>query len=297
MKKLLGMITGLLMGSVAMAQVQSAQFTDQEIQAHRQNIDIITETASSCLTEVYEDHVEFYKKWKISKYYGNRKPEHQTAEGLRGQLEKYNAPASLISEMEPISCIGLTVKCLSRGFDKAGMQSTWGKIQKVLAVNNKFLGTDLQNMLQQLGWKILYWNPSPESNQAWDLEDQALTPLAKGKSWMPVWGGHAYRYNTVMKKQNYIGLHVDDAKTLVGYNTTIPEAFKQVPFFVGTAHAGYHVFPGKFGQVIEAHSMRTINAFENLEVSDFNPLGPGGGPRWTRTEKYRSGVIAIPPTK
>ncbi|MNL19628.1 hypothetical protein D3C87_1408400 [compost metagenome] len=114
---------------------------------------------------------------------------------------------------------------------------------------------------------------------------------------MSVWGGHAYRYSLVMKKQNYYGLHVDDAQTLVGFDTTIPESFKKVPFFVGTAHAGYHVFPGKHGDVIEAHSMRTLNSIDNLQVSDFNPLATGGGPRWTRTEKYRSGVIAIPPTK
>lgn len=297
MKAVFGVIAGIMMSSMAFAQVQKAQFTAEEIQAHKQNINIITDTAAACLSEVYEDHLEFYNKWHVSKYFGNRKPEHQTTTGLKNELAKYGAPTSLVSELTPISCIGLTVKCLGRGFKQAGQEATWQKIQNILAIDNKFLGTDLQNMLAQLGWKILYWNPNPENNKAWDLDDQELTPMAPGKTWMPVWGGHAYRYATVMKSANYYGIHVDDAQTLVGFKSTQPEAFKQVPFFVGTAHAGYHVFPGKFGEVIEAHSMRTLNSIDNLQVSEFNPLGSGGGPRWTRTEKYRSGLIAIPPTK
>jgi hypothetical protein len=63
---------------------------------------------------------------------------------------------------------------------------------------------------------------------------------------------------------------------------------------VGIAHAGYHVFPGRKGDVIEAHSMRNIAARDNIEFSEFNPLATGGGPRWTNSEKYRSGLIVVP---
>ena len=109
-----------------------------------------------------------------------------------------------------------------------------------------------------------------------------------------VWGGHALRYASAKNKATYYDLHVDDADKLVGFVKSPPAAFKQVPFFVGTAHVGYHVFPGRKGDVIEAHSMRAMNAKDNMEVSQFNPLGPGGGPRWTNSEKYRSGLIAVP---
>lgn len=112
-----------------------------------------------------------------------------------------------------------------------------------------------------------------------------------------MWGGHAYRYSQVLKKREYYGIPIDDLETLVGYQTAIPETFKAQSFFVGTAHAGYHVFPGYNGKVIEAHSMRKLNSFEKLEISPFNPLATGGGPRWTRTEQYRSGVIVIPPSR
>ena len=207
-----------------------------------------------------------------------------------------------MKELEPISCIGLTLKCLGEGFKAAGQEKTWEKIFAKLAVNNNFYGTDLQTMLRDLGWKTMYWNPDPSQNATWDAEDIRLNPLKQvpskpKKIWMAVWGGHTLRYADVQKIGKYYGIPIDDKSTLVGFKRTQPAAFKAHPFFVGTAHAGYHVFPGRHGQIIEAHSMRELNAFDNLEVSEFNPLGTGGGPRWTKSEKYRSGVIAVPPTR
>lgn len=277
------------------ALADTPMFTPDEIQKHQDNIKVITATAAKCLSDTYAEHVAFFKKWNVSKFYGSRKKEYFTEAQRRAALRQYGAPESLVSELESTSCIGLTMKCLAQGFKATGTEKTWAKIYAKLAIDQNFYGTDLQIMLSQLGWKILYWNPDPSQNAAWDRDDLALNPLKPGKKWNPVWGGHAYRYAQVLKNRSYYGIPVDDANLLVGFKTTLPQEFLQVPFFVGTAHAGYHVFPGKMGKVIEAHSMRNLNAFDNLEVSMFNPLETGGGPRWTRTEKYRSGVIAIPP--
>lgn len=278
--------------------VSSAQmFSSSEVQAHKARIDIITGTAAKCLETTYQDHVDFFRRWGVSRYYGDRKPEYQTVEGRRAALARYGAPVSLVSELEGISCIGLTLRCLGEGFAAAEMQTTWNKIYAKLAEGRKFYGTDLQSMLRELGWKVLYWNPNLSKNEAWDAEDKALNPLKPGQTWNPVWGGHAYRYLMVQRKGEYYGVRVDDATSLVNFGDRVPEALKRYPFFVGTAHAGYHVFPGFNAKVIEAHSMRNLNAFDNLEVSWFNPLGTGGGPRWTRTEKYRSGLIAVPPSR
>ena len=289
---------GIALGTLLLPlQVWAQMFTADEVRLHGQRIDIITETASSCLEETYADHVDFYQKYGVSKYYGDRKPEYRTEEGRKQALQKYGAPASLSSELEGISCIGLTMKCLGEGFEKAGQLSTWNKIYKQLSIDKKFYGTDLQKMLRELGWTSLYWNPNPSRNADWDLEDQKINPLKPGKVWNPVWGGHAYRYAQVLRKSEYYEVKVDDKTSLVGFGDQTPAYLKKVPFFVGTAHAGYHVFPGYSGKVIEAHSMRNLNAFDNLEVSAFNPLGTGGGPRWTKTEKYRSGLIVVPPPR
>jgi len=208
---------------------------------------------------------------------------------------------NIASQQEPTACILLTMQALEYGFYEAGMTATWQKIHNQLAIENKFLGTDLQIMLQQLGWKIYYWNPDPSQNKIWDAEDEELHPLKPGRVWNPVWGGHAIRYSNIRNKQDELGRGiydlygpgVDDFKTLVGFGTKTPEALKAAPFFVGIAHAGYHVFPGRYGEVIEAHSKRKVDDVDNVEFSQFNPMG-GGGPKWTELEKYRSGLIAVP---
>jgi hypothetical protein len=275
-------------------QAQLASFSSQEIQAHTRLRLEIAKTAAECLDWHYNDHIEFFNQHGISKYYGNRRKDYATRDGLISALRKYGKPTSLVQYLEPISCIGLSMKCLKAGFEQVGMGATWDKIYSELAINNNFYGTDLQRNLINLGWKSYFWNPQPENNEMWDLEDQKISPVKEGKKWNAVWGGHQFRYNQVMNKGVYYNVPIHDRESLVGFGDQQPEFFKNIPFFVGIAHAGYHVFPGRYGDVIEAHSMRDLNSRDNLEFSQFNPLATGGGPRWTKTEKYRSGVIVVP---
>jgi hypothetical protein len=278
----------------AMAKIPTKMFSDDERQRHADNLDLITTTAAKYLDDIYADHVSFYNKWGVSKYYGNRRRDYATKAGRIKALESYGKPTHLADVQVGTACILLAMQSIERGLAATGMSATWKKIYDVLKIDKAFYGTDLQVMLRQLGWKIYYWNPSPEKNAEWDAEDRALSPPPAGKKWNPVWGGHAARYESATKRGLYSGKPVDNAKALVGFGTKPSAAFRKVPFFVGTAHDGYHVFPGRRGDVIEAHSMRDLDAADNLEVSRFNPLGPGGGPRWTRREKYRSGLIAVP---
>jgi len=288
-------LTGLMMcGSPAFA-ASDVALTPQEIRLHGQRAGVIAQTASQCLDRTYQTHLTFYKKWGVSKYYGGRRPDYATREGRIQALLNAGRPAALESQLESISCIGLTMRCLEEGFAAAGLKSTWVKIYNRLAVNNAFYGTDLQKMLRKLGWKSYYWNPDPSQNESWDAEDRRLNPLPEGRVWNPVWGGHAARYRSVMTKSDYYGIPIDNATDLVGFGDRSPAFLANVPFFVGTAHSGYHVFPGRRGTVIEAHSMRNLTSKDNLETSPFAPLAPGGGPRWTRSERYRSGVILVPP--
>lgn len=274
-----------------------ATFTKDEIAEHQKNISTITETTADCLDAVYDDHLDFFQEWGISKYYGDRNPQYATKNGRLKALAYYKKPSYLINYLEPMSCIGLAMRCLRQGFSAAGMDATWDKIYASLKVGNKLYGTDLQKNLIKLGWISYYWNPYPENNAAWDAEDQKLNPLKPGTKWNPVWGGHAFRYNQAVNKGYYyeVDLIVHDAVSLVGFKDVQPAFFKDIPVFIGVAHAGYHVFPGRFGEVIEAHSVRALNAKDNLEFSQFNPLMMGGGPKWTNTERYRSGVVVVPP--
>jgi hypothetical protein len=279
---------------VMVSSVPKNMFTAAEISKHRSTIDTFTDAAADFLDWVYADHKAFFNKWGVSKYYGNRKPEHRTYESRVQQLKKFGKPTFLADQQVATACILLAMQAMERGFNATGMAPTWKKIHNQLKVDQKFYGTDLQIMLQQLGWKIYYWNPDPSMNAQWDAEDQALTPLKPGRKWMPVWGGHELRYASAKNQGVYYDAKVDNSSALVGFKKVQPPTFKNVPIFVGIAHAGYHVFPGRRGDVIEAHSMRQMTAEDNIEVAPFNPLAPGGAPRWTNTEKYRSGLIAVP---
>jgi hypothetical protein len=274
--------------------VPKSMFTSAEIKKHRDSIDVFTDAAADFLDWVYDDHLKFYAKWGVSKYYGNRKPEHKTRELRIKQLKKFGKPEFLVDQQVATACILLAMQACERGFNATGMPNTWKKINNQLTIDQKFFGTDLQLMLQQLGWKLYFWNPDPSQNAKWDAEDQALNPLQAGRKWMPVWGGHSLRTASAKNKATYYDAHVDNAADLVGFGNVQPANFKNVPFFVGIAHAGYHVFPGRRGDVVEAHSMRLMTAKDNIEVAPFNPLGAGGAPRWTNSEKYRSGLIAVP---
>lgn len=227
--------------------------------------------------------------------------------------------------MQNISCVDMSRRCLEAGFNAAGMHDTFEKIDQVVLAH-QVSGTEIQKGLSDLGWKVLYFNPDPTQNAAWDKDDQTINPLPttlkpgedKLPKWMGSWGGHQMAWSAgclpngrlapgrktggVLCSDEYelgaeVPIPVDDKRLLVGFRTTVPEEFKKIPYFVGTAHGGYHVFPGYYGNIIEAHSVRAMSSIDNLQMSEFNPLDQerNGGPRWTDIEHYRSGVIVVPP--
>jgi len=321
----LGFTLSLLLASpAAFAGASPVSFTEQEIADNVTNAALISETSAACLNRTWAEHNDFFNKRKYSKFYGSRNPKYKTQEGRKAALLKLlpelakkvrKGDAAAIAELdmrerelETTSCVGLAIKCLGQGFKAANMNETWSKIMTWVGRSGEdgvplFYGTDLQKALVDLGWKSLYWNPDLSQNDTWDELERAFNPLQEGKVWNPVWGGHTERWNSVLKRKNYFGIPVHDIRTLVNFGINSGSDFKKPPFFVGTAHAGYHVFPGFNGNVIEAHSMRDMSSRSNMEVGPFNPLyqpingvdNGNGAPRWTRSEHYRSGVIVVPP--
>ena len=273
------------------------EFSDDEKRLHASRIDVLTETAANCLERKYENHINFHKRWGVSLYYGNRKYtkgwDRRYANGrwltpIKPELQSKGLDPDLEKNLLSISCVDLALTCLEEGFEEAGLESQWRKVRAF--VPNK-IGNRLQHALQALGWTMMYWNPDPSKNDVWDLDDRTVAP----KNPLNVWGNHAAHYRAVMSRNTYLYNIVDDKTSLVGFKSTFPSVMENFPFAVGTAHAGYHVFPMSYGEVIEAHSTRSLFSIENLEYSVFNPLAYGGGPRWTGTEKYRSGLIVVPP--
>lgn len=279
-------------------------FTQEEVQRHQNGLQTIIEDSANCLKRYYADHEQFFYANGVSKYYGSRKwvkgeksvktntglTLQPIAPALRAKGYSENKVQALQQQMTHISCVELTMFCLKEGFENARQGDLWDRIAKYTKLNG-VSGMAIQEGLQKLGWKNVYWNPDPSKNEIWDDRDKSLNPTNKLK----YWGQHEASYNSVMNRNTYLWSRVDDKTTLVGFGTRVPSAFTRIPFFVGVAHFGYHVFPGTYGEVIEAHSTRSLFALDNLEFSPFNPLENGGGPRWTSSEEYRSGMMTVPP--
>ena len=262
-------------------------FTADERAAHQRHIGTITKVARRFLDDIWDTHTAFYRKHRVSKFYGDRNTSLDSRSERIAALQAAGAPTSLVDELQPTSCVGLTLNALQNGFRAPRdprLDSAWTKILTYVRANH-LDGSALLDALQKLGWKIYYWNPSPRDNQRWDAEDGNR----RSRGW------HAYRFLTVNRSNTYYFNKVDDKSLFVNFGTTVPRELRSVPFFVGVAHTGYHVFPGFYGDVIEAHSTRRLDSVHNLEKNPFNPLASGGAPRWTPSEKYRSGLLGFPP--
>ncbi len=262
-------------------------------------------------------HPQKFQDWQKRKP-GHRLAERVQDEAMTSRRDWSGKRPNTNKKLQNISCIDMTRRCLRIAFEKVGMLSTFNKIDDEV-VKNGVSGVVLQKALIDLGWKSFYWNPDTSQNASWDEEEKKIAPPDEGKSWNGKWGAHAYRWSRncnpdgtlrnpgksggVLCTNEYnVGreapVPIDDKDLLVNFRMKPPESFKKVPFWIGVGHAGYHVFPGfQGGKIIEAHSQRPLRSHYNLEVSVFNPLDQGnkGGPRWTRSERYRSGVIVVPP--
>jgi hypothetical protein len=307
--KILSVLTSVLFICSAQAAYNgSVSFSSQEVANHAANTPRLLSVAKVCLEEYQTKHINFYRsncirlsngKTKcLSKYFGDRRftkkrveyrADGQRLSSLAGELRKHGFNASLINQMESTSCVGMAIQCLRRGFAATNQMTQWNKIAKFYR-RNGVGGTSIQFALAKLGWRTFYWNPETtrtidSETKKWDVQEANW----QSKGW------HNYRYKSVMNKNRYWFNYIDDKYTMVGFEDGTPQILYSVPFWVGTAHTGYHVFPGTYERVIEAHSTKGITDVNNMEFSQFAPMKQGGGPRWTATQKYRSGMIVLPP--
>ena len=265
----------------------SISFTEEQRTAHGQAIQPLLKTAATCLEGDLSRHLSFYNAHGFSPFYGDRSQFGRLSHaGKRQFLQRMGVSGKLLDKMEPTSCVGLLLKCLGKGFAAAKQGMVGQRIREYTLLNNAD-GTALQEALQKLGWKLHYWNPDVRMNATWDRREKAKDPGNRER----FWGYHEYNWHLASKRGLYGFTRLDDARLLVNFGDKVPEALKTVPFWVGTAHGGYHVFPGMGGRVVEAHSTRRLTDIKTLQADPFNPLN-GEAPT---DGMYFSGVIALPP--
>lgn len=266
----------------------SLSFSQIQITTHLENISQLTSEASLCLKEHLNYEEKFFGQYGISPYFGeNSDYSKMTNKERVSFLKSKQLDAKIIDQLKGISCVGLVLKCLESGFRVTQQENTYQIIYKFISAND-LDGSALQFALSKLGWKTFYWNPKPSQNKLWDFEEKVLN-FTNNKNFR---GFHFENYQTILTKKKYFMNEVDDITTLVNFGKNEPDYLKSMPFFIGTAHMGYHVFSGSYGTVIEGHSGRSISDKNTIESAPFNPLSSDGAP----SGKYRSGIISIPPS-
>jgi hypothetical protein len=290
--RLLAVLLVALTGSSAHAGYSGElYFSEDDKSRHLEGLDTIQSVAAQCLQDDLNYHWSFYKQYGVSPFYGDRgtfaKNPGSRRSYLRNNTRLTEAQISMyLKKMQPTSCVGLVLKCLGKGFKAAGQEDLWARL-KSHTVRNDVSGGALQEGLQRLGWRLVYWNPDVRKNYTWDNWERVNKPTNPQN----IWGYHASNWAVVKGTRRYLYNRVDDISSLVNFGNQVPPAIRDVPFFVGVAHAGYHVFPGSYGQIIEGHSTRPLTDRQTLETSPFSPLEDNGGPRGI----FRSGLIAVPP--
>ncbi len=308
----------LALASSSFAFRGSISFNEAEVRQHQAALPVIMNVAAKCLQQDLDRHQLFIHRYGVSAFYGENArfakvigvdefgqatKRSTTDDEKRQQLRERGLPEYLVQQlvpvhacrsssdcpmkMQPSSCIGLALKCLQRGFASAGQSGTWARLRQFTREND-VTGESLLYALRFLGWRTVYWNPDTSKARQWDLSEQKRYPGNPQR----IWGKHVQTLASVMSRQIYSGVEVDDITSAVNFGRSSPEVFRRVPFYVGIAHQGYHVFPGSYGRIIEAHSTREINDPDEVQTSVFSPLAEGGGPRGG---PYKSGIVAIPP--
>lgn len=181
-----------------------------------------------------------------------------------GDHSTYKPPPG--ASLTKSSCVVWAMECAEYAFDKVGMSAQWDAIAKITR-RNQLKGTILIGELIKKNWTGIYWNP--------DTTDKADD------------GEHSYSNYIAKTKKTYYGVRVQDR--IVDYRRSTPDLtgiakLKKVPFWIGCAGGGRHVFCGTGGNVSEFHwdyPATDPNAMELKELQHY---------------VWMSGIIAVPPT-
>jgi len=180
-----------------------------------------------------------------------------------GDHSTYRPPAG--ASLTESSCVVWAMECAEYAYDKIGQGRTWDAVARVARLN-QLKGTVLIAELIKLGWTGIYWNPDTT-----DTSDDE----------------HSYSYHVAKTQKTYYKLKVSDyvidyrrtPKNMTGINK-----LDRVPFWVGCARGGTHVFCGTGANVSEFHwdyPATNPKAMELVALKDY---------------AWMSGIIAVPRT-
>lgn len=180
-----------------------------------------------------------------------------------GDHSSYSPPAG--AALTKSSCVVWAMECAEYAFDKVGKGSIWDGVARITR-RNQLKGTFLIQALIAKGWTGIYWNP--------DVTDKSDSE-------------HSYSAHVARTKGTYYKLPVKDM--VVDYrrkpeNLTGLNKLDKVPFWVGCARGGMHVFCGTGANVSEFHWESPATDPKAMELVALKEY------------EWMSGIIAVPPT-
>lgn len=254
-------------------------FTASEIALHKNRVSEAAKHARDCVRSALAYQEEFSKvpeHFGFSPYYGanNKQDLLEIISSISPALSQRET-SRLSKRMIPVSCVGVTLKCLEKGFVEAGLGAIWTKIHRFRCAN-KTRGIAVQYALRQLGWKTVYWNNGVQPSRN----------LKRGVN------GFTY---------GLLDLPVDSTNGYPDTSQPVPSHLRSIPFGFGTAQDGFHVFIASSNDDGEFVTIEGSVGNMPVLVSEVNSKYPSGafyqnpvGNLGVMSE-YGDGIIAVPP--
>lgn len=187
-----------------------------------------------------------------------------------GDRSGYRVPPG--ASLTESSCVAWAMECTAAAFNEVGQGAVWRNINRITRAN-QLKGTVLvQQLISLARWTGVYWNPDVKN------------PGDKGE--------HSFSYSVARKHKTYYKIPIQDY--VLNYRPMPPsktpkdetglEKLAKVPFWVGCAKGGRHVFCGTGKKVSEFHWTSSATHTHAMELVSLQ------GYAWL------SGIIVIPPT-
>jgi hypothetical protein len=159
-----------------------------------------------------------------------------------GSESGYKPPAGSPPDLRVGSCIGWALDVTGAAYREVGLAAPWQRIYAV-TVNNGGRGTVLCKELVSDGWSGIYWNPDAAKSADGDAEHTFSAKQARGA------GG---KYYGIPVKGMITDYRPSPGGSTIADTSAIAR-LEKVPFWVGCARGGKHVFVGVRGNVSEFH--------------------------------------------
>lgn len=186
-------------------------------------------------------------------------------------------------DMEMTSPVLWALKHVKAAYTAAGKKERGEQIDRIVESSGSAAHILIME-LQKDGWHSIYWNPDVNA----PAEPNESKKSLHERSWQEANRGEYM--NGKIKVDYSLVNYRPSPRSKTKKNTSSLTKLKRVPFWIGMANYGKHMFVGYHGHLSEAYSMEMPTSSRLIVDSEFA--------NWSgnyRSEKLLSGIIMVPP--